>query len=124
MQYDLWSYRKRLEDIDENKEEDHDSGDRGWSHIAISQEIPRTPRNCQKLRSREELSCGGLNRRLVLPTTILNLTSSEKVKVVIAQLCPTLYDPMDCRLPGSSVHGILQARILDWVAIPFSRGFS
>ena len=31
MQYDLWSYKKRLEDIDENKEEDHDSGDRGWN---------------------------------------------------------------------------------------------
>ena len=34
------------------------------------------------------------------------------------------YDPMDCSLPGSSVHGILQARILQWVAIPFSRGSS
>ena len=38
------------------------------------------------------------------------------------QLCPTLYDPMDCSPPGSSVHGILQARILEWVAISFSRG--
>ena len=35
-----------------------------------------------------------------------------------------LCDPMDCCLPGSSVHGILQARILEWVAIPFSRGSS
>ena len=40
------------------------------------------------------------------------------------QLCPILCDPMDCRPPGSSVHGILQARILEWVAIPFSRGYS
>ena len=32
------------------------------------------------------------------------------------QLCPTLSDPMDCSLPGSSVHGILQARVLEWVA--------
>ena len=38
----------------------------------------------------------------------------------VAQLCPTLCDPMDCSLPGSSVHGILQARILEWVAISFS----
>ena len=38
-----------------------------------------------------------------------------------AQLCPTLCDPMDCSLPGSSVHGIFQARILEWVAIFFSR---
>ena len=36
----------------------------------------------------------------------------------------TLYDPMDCSLPGSFVHGILQARILEWVVIPFSRGSS
>ena len=37
------------------------------------------------------------------------------------QSCPTLCEPMDCSLPGSSVHGILQARILEWVAISFSR---
>ena len=37
------------------------------------------------------------------------------------QACLTLCDPMDCSPPGSSVHGILQARILEWVAIPFSR---
>ena len=42
----------------------------------------------------------------------------------VAQLCPTLCDPMDCSLPGSSVHGISQARILEWVAISFSRGSS
>ena len=40
------------------------------------------------------------------------------------QLCPTLYSPMDYSLPGSSVHGILQARILEWVAMPSSRAFS
>ena len=39
---------------------------------------------------------------------------------VSAQLYLTIYDPMDGSLPGSSVHGILQARILEWVAIPFS----
>ena len=39
----------------------------------------------------------------------------------VAQSCPTLCDPMDCSLPSSSVHGILQARILEWVAISFSR---
>ena len=42
----------------------------------------------------------------------------------VAQSCPTLWDPVDCSPPGSSVHGILQARILEWVAISFSRGFS
>ena len=42
----------------------------------------------------------------------------------VAQLCPTLCDPMDCSLPGSSVHGIFQARVLEWIAISFSRGSS
>ena len=42
----------------------------------------------------------------------------------VTQLCLTLCDPTDCSPPGSSVHGILQARILQWVAIPFSRGSS
>ena len=40
----------------------------------------------------------------------------------VAQSCPTLCDLMDCSPPGSSVHGISHARILEWVAIPFSRG--
>ena len=48
----------------------------------------------------------------------------RKVKVKVAQLCLTLCDPMDWSLPGSCVHGILQARILEWVAISFSRGSS
>ena len=46
------------------------------------------------------------------------------VCVLVTQSCPTLCNPMDCTLPGFFVHGILQARILEWVAIPFSRGSS
>ena len=46
------------------------------------------------------------------------------VHVKLLQSCLTLYDPMDHSLPGSSVHGILQARILAWVAMPSSRGSS
>ena len=38
----------------------------------------------------------------------------------VTQACPTLSDPMDCSLPGSSVHGIFQARVLEWGAIAFS----
>ena len=38
----------------------------------------------------------------------------------VAQSCPTLYDPMDCSLPVSSIHGIFQARVLEWGAIAFS----
>ena len=44
------------------------------------------------------------------------------VCMLLIQSCPTLCDPMDCNLPGSSVHEILQARIQEWVAISFSRG--
>ena len=42
----------------------------------------------------------------------------------VAQSCPTLCDPMDCNLSGSSVHGIFQARVLEWIAISFSKGSS
>ena len=47
-----------------------------------------------------------------------------KVKVLVTQSYLTLCDPMDCSLPGCSVLGILQARILEWVAVSSSRGFS
>ena len=43
------------------------------------------------------------------------------VKFLVTQSCPTLCSPVDCSPPGSSVHGIVQARILGWVAISFSR---
>ena len=59
-------------------------------------------------------------RILFIPGSMLG----EKVKVLVAQSCLTLCDPMDCSLPGFSVHGILQAKILEWVAIFFSRGSS
>ena len=45
------------------------------------------------------------------------LTESESE---VAQSCPTLCDPMDCSLPGSSIHGIFQARVLEWGATAFS----
>ena len=52
--------------------------------------------------------------RFIIPYLILK----SKVKVLVAQQCPTLWDPMDCSLLGYSVHRILQSRILEWVAIP------
>ena len=58
------------------------------------------------------------------PTFPLNPIQYESLKVLVTQSCPTLCDPMNCSSPGSSVHGNLQARILEWVAIPFSRGSS
>jgi len=65
-----------------------------------------------------------------LPSPALAHSSVSSMRAVtfgcclVTQLCPTLWDPMDCSPPGSSVNGISQARILEWVAISFSRGSS
>ena len=56
---------------------------------------------------------------LVAPSFLLSYCPQL---VLVAQWCPILYDPLGCSPPGSSVHGILQVRILEWVAIPFSKG--
>ena len=56
----------------------------------------------------------------------MNISSYDGLKSEseVAQSCPTLYNPMDCSLSGSSVHGIFQARVLECIAISFSRGSS
>ena len=56
--------------------------------------------------------------------TALSLFLYDVLCCAVAQSCLTLCDPMDRSLPGSSIHGILQARILEWVAIFSSRGSS
>ena len=66
---------------------------------------------------------------LPFPHYLPNAVASQRDKALnnaakSLQSCLTLCDPMDCSPPGSSVHGILQARTLEWVAIPFSRGSS
>ena len=65
---------------------------------------------------------GGLTK--VLFWGRLKLPLKVKVKSEVAQSCPTLSDPMNCSLPGSSIHGVFPARVLEWVAISFSRGSS
>ena len=64
--------------------------------------------------------------RLLPPSKIMGLCQDKDVKVeaLVAQSCPTLCSPVDCSLLGSCVHGILQARILEWGAISFSRASS
>ena len=52
---------------------------------------------------------------------VITMKKKVKVKVLVAHLCPTLCDPMECSSPGSSAPGILQARIREWVAIPLSK---
>ena len=69
---------------------------------------------------------------MVLEKTLESSLDSKEIQPVnpkgrvseVAQLCPTLCDPVDCSPPGSSIHGIFQARVLGWVAISFSRGSS
>ena len=68
----------------------------------------------------------GGNRELLFRDSVSMLCNNacrvnNTVKKWITQSCPTPCNPMDCSPPGSSVHGILQARTLEWVAIPFSR---
>ena len=71
------------------------------------------------MKSREE-------REDDVSVPVFSSIESEKCKgkVSVTHLCPAVCDPMDCRSPGSSVHRVLQARILEWVMIPFSRGSS
>ena len=61
-----------------------------------------------------------VSRRL---PALLQCMKVKKVKVKVAQSCPTLRDPMDCSPPGSSIHGILQARVLEWVASYYSKSY-
>ena len=75
------------------------------------------------------VSQDGFNYSKILGYSIrnfrMNISISENErKVLVTQSCPVLCNLMDCSLPGSSVHGILQARMLEWVTIPFSRGSS
>ena len=58
-------------------------------------------------------------QRIPLCTLLFFFNAGNNLMVwyVCAQSCPTLYDPMSCSLPGSSIHGIFQARILEWIAI-------
>ena len=85
----------------------------GWDFPSFSIESSTSWENPQSLGNRD--GCSFYCQLVYIP----HLGESE-----IAQSCPTLCDPMDCSLPVSSVYGIFQARILEWVAISFSRGSS
>ena len=100
---------------------DHDS----WRHVCIAEsasvdkgltktlicDLSRTLKNVSIFTelSMRHKSCPNLNRDL---------------EISVARLCPILCKPMDCNPPGASVHGVLQARRLEWVAMPSSRGSS
>ena len=64
--------------------------------------------------------CNNLNGKIIWKI----IDTCRHMYIYLTQWCPTLCDPTDCSLPVCSVHGVSQARILEWVAIPFSRGSS
>ena len=68
--------------------------------------------------------CKSLTLHIVYKEIAFLTYQAYQVKVLVVQSCLTLWDPTDCSLPGFSVLGILQARIEEWVVIPFSRGSS
>ena len=61
-----------------------------------------------------------IHRSLTCESSSPKSVKSTYSESLVAQSCPTLWDTMDCRLPGSSIHGIFQARVLEWAAIAFS----
>ena len=85
----------------------------GWFHSAM-----KTPMHPEPPSSSASLSRLGTENS---KHSSMKEFLKRKVKVLVTQSCPTLCDPMDYNPPGSSVRGILQAGILEWVAISFSR---
>ena len=59
---------------------------------------------------------------VLIPKATIKILYNMYLSAQSLQSCPTLCDPMDCSLPASSVHGILEARILEWIAMPSCRG--
>ena len=92
-------------------------GSSGWGHWPWKKE-------------RERGSWQGTVVRIPMWWNVVRWPCSKKhqadwfMRSEVAQLCTTLWDPIDCSLPDSSIHKILQARVLDWIAIYFSRGSS
>ena len=105
-----------------------------WLHLSYDQDMLATHSSILAWKYHEQRSLAGYSPqdhkrvRHSLATKQQQRVPIENThcgfKVKLTQLCPTVCNPIDCSLPGSSVHGILQAGILERVAIPFSRGSS
>ena len=93
-------------------------------HKIKSPEIARETQNLSGWKKRKGKTVREENYSyyLNIPKALITKIVWWKVKVLIAQLCPTLCKPMDCSPPGSSVHKILQARILEWVCYLLLQG--
>ena len=97
---------------------------RNWGEKSLTS--GRRERAPERLEQQEGAAWGKCERRAAVCGLLLRcctqLWDLQKVKVLVPQSCLTLCYARDYSPPSSSVHGILQARILEWVAIPFSRG--
>ena len=99
-----------------------------WLCLSWKSDIEKTHPACCSMKDCLEYTTYGSNENIHSMwngdrSSVLH-TQWNIAVLSLAQSCLTLRNPMDCSPPGSSVHGNLQARILEWVAIPFSRGSS
>ena len=102
----------------------HSPGKNSWSTVATLQGIFPTQGSNPRLPYRRWILYTLSHCIPLKAHANSNLTNSclgPLLSVLVAHLCPTLCEPMDWGSPGSSVHGIFQSRILEWVAIPFFR---
>ena len=94
-----------------------------WNQIDYILCSQRWRSSIQSAKTRLGADCGSDHELLIAIFRLkLKKVGKSTSENEVAQSCPALCDPVDCSPPGSSIHGILQARILEWVAISFSRG--
>ena len=105
-----------------NMDRDWVAGKKSWvlTLFSLSCSMAKALMSLGKSESKQQKELRSEQRH---PSSCHRQAQVWEVKVLVAQ-CPTLCNPMDCSPPDASVHGILQARILEWVATPFSRGSS
>ena len=105
---------EQCKEIEENKE---------WERLEISVRILEISRNISYKDGHNGMGLTEAEDIKKRWQEYILLCVSHSI-VLVTQLCPTLCNPMDCRLPRSSAHGVFPTRILELVAIPFSRGYS
>ena len=97
-----------------------------YSLLLLLLSLQLCPTLCNRRRQPTKLPCpwDSPGKNTGVGCHILLQCMKVKSESEVAQSCPTLSDPTDCSLPGSSVHGSFQARVLEWVVIAFSGMFS